>query len=485
MIFDKPLIFIDTPDVDEFSVEFRRVHKMLQDTMEITHCEFSSLQDLIEDDASITYGIVKAGELDPDGIPIVKVENIKKDRTIDVEGLSRVSPAISNAYSRTLLKPKDILISIKGTIGRIAEVPDELDSGNITRDSALIRLKDKKTNDFIMLYLESELAQLQMTLHSRGAAVKGVNLSDLREVKVPIIEKHDQKLIINRFSQLQELAQRIENKSSSTEINRLKMLDSIMELIAHEIGLTIFPKPWFGKLYIQPGDSGIDRIDVLGANTTFEEMCKSSGKFVHLGDVCYVDGSNQQIPTGVQRYISIEELPGNFWGQIDLPEVDIEEQTGRTHFLPGDIAWAHLKPSILQGKAFMINSECWGSHHFLRLATAHIDDNMRIIVWAYLKTGPIKRHLANKCTGKSESQKDVNDKALAQLPFPKLNKTQADHIADGIRDKIRQSQYLERIEDKYKSKAAYVLKTAKANIFNLLDNHWFSGLVDEAKEALQ
>ena len=218
VIFDKPLIFIDTPDVDEFSVEFRRVHKMLQDTMEITHCEFSSLQDLIEDDASITYGIVKAGELDPDGIPIVKVENIKKDRTIDVEGLSRVSPAISNAYSRTLLKPKDILISIKGTIGRIAEVPDELDSGNITRDSALIRLKDKKTNDFIMLYLESELAQLQMTLHSRGAAVKGVNLSDLREVKVPIIEKHDQKLIINRFSQLQELAQRIENKSSSTEI---------------------------------------------------------------------------------------------------------------------------------------------------------------------------------------------------------------------------------------------------------------------------
>lgn len=485
VLFNRPLIFIDTPEVDEVSVEFRRVHKMLQGTMEITHSEFSSLQDLIEDDSSITYGIVKAGEPDPDGVPIVKVENIRKDRTIDVEGLSRVSPSISNAYSRTILQPRDILISIKGTIGRIAEVPDELDSGNITRDSALIRLKDKNTNDFIMLYLESELAQLQMTLHSRGAAVKGINLSDLREVKVPVIERIDQKQIIERYNELRIFSQKVEAKAISVESQRQQMLDSIVELIAQEIGLPSFPAPWFGKMYIQSAEAGVDRIDVLGANTDFEKMCETSGKFGQLGDVCEIDGTNQQIPIGLQRYISIEELPGNFWGNIEIPEVEVEEQTGRTHFLPGDIAWAHLKPSILQGKAFVINEECWGSHHFLRLSTSDVDENMRTIIWAYLKTGPIKRHLANKCTGKSESQKDVNDRALAQLPFPVLNQDQARRIAEGIREKIRQSHELERIEGDYRNRASYLLNKAKANISNLLDDRWFNRLVDEAKEALQ
>jgi type I restriction enzyme S subunit len=214
-------------------------------------------------------------------------------------------------------------------------------------------------------------------------------------------------------------------------------------------------------------------------------MCEASGKFGQLGDVCEIDGTNQQIPIGLQRYISIEELPGNFWGKIELPEVEIEEQTGRTHFLPGDIAWAHLKPSILQGKAFIINEECWGSHHFLRLSTSDVDENMRTIIWAYLKTGPIKRHLANKCTGKSESQKDVNDRALAQLPFPVLSQDQARRIAEGIRGKIRQSQELERIEGDYRNRASYLLNKAKANISNLLDDRWFNRLGDEAREALQ
>ena len=110
---------------------------------------------------------------------------------------------------------------------------------------------------------------------------------------------------------------------------------------------------------------------------------------------------------------------------------------------------------------------------------------MRTIIWAYLKTGPIKRHLANKCTGKSESQKDVNDQALAQLPFPVLNQDQARRIAEGIREKIRQSHELERIEGDYRNRASYLLSKAKANISNLLDERWFNRLVDEAREALQ
>lgn len=485
ILANKPLIFLDKPLIDELSVEFRRVHKMLEDTIEITHSEFVMLQDLIEEDSSITYGIVKTGEPDPEGIPVVKVEDMGNDRSIDVENLMAVSPTVSNLYARTILKPRDILISIKGTIGRIAEVPDDLDGGNITRDSALIRLKDKNTNGFMMLYLESELAQLQMTLHSRGAAVKGINISDLREVKIPVVDDDDQESVIRRFNQLMSLSQAVMKKAEVIGEKRENQLDSIVDVVAKEIGLTSFPRPWFSRLYFLKANSDIDRLDVLGANPKFEEECWGSGKFVPLSKVCHVDGTNQQIPIGQQRYISIAELPGNYWGEIELPEIEIEKQTGRTHFLPGDVAWAHLKPSILQGKAFIINEECWGSHHFLRLATSSVSEDLRTIIWAYLKTGPIKRHLANKCTGKSESQKDVNDKSLGMLPFPKLNDAQVKDIASATRTAIDKSHDFEEQENEYRNKADSMLKKAKSNIFNLLDDKWFEELVSEAKEALQ
>ncbi len=485
VIENKPLIFLDVPTIDELSVEFRRVNKMLEDTMLITQSEFSTLQDLIDEDSAITYGIVKCGEVVPDGVPVIKVESMRNDRRINTEGLDYVSESISNTYSRTILKSKDILISIKGTIGRIAEVPIDLEGANITRDSALVRLKDKTTNDFIMFYLESELAQLQMTLHSRGAAVKGINLTDLREVKVPDISSDDQDVVISRYSTLKKLSNDIEEKSVILGEKRSYQLDQIIDLLAEEIGLSQFPRPWFGRLYFQKAEAEIDRLDVLGANPQFEDECWTSGKFVPLSDVCEVDGSNEQIPLGTQRYISIDSLPGNYWGDIDLPEMKIEKQTGRSHFYPGDIAWAHLKPSILQGKAYIIHDECWGSHHFLKLNTSKVSEDLRTIIWAYLKTGPIKRHLANKCTGKSESQKDVSDKALGMLPFPELNEEQIKRVASAIRNAIEKSHELEAQENAYREKADSLLKRAKSNIFNLLDDSWFNDLVTEAKEALQ
>lgn len=485
IIENKPLIFLDNHHVDELSVEFRRINKMLDDTMLITHSDFTSLQDLIDEDSAITYGIVKCGEPDPDGIPVIKVENMRNDRSIDIDGLDVVSESISNTYARTILKAKDILISIKGTIGRVAEVPANLEDANITRDSALIRLKDKSTNDFIMLYLESELAQLQMTLHSIGAAVKGINLADLREVKVPQIASDDKNKVIIRYSVLKKLSEEIDSKSTQIGLVRSNQLDQIVELIAGEIEITKFPRPWFGRLYFLKPEAEIDRLDVLGANPQFEDECWTSGNFVPLSDVCEVEGSNEQIPLGTQRYISIEGLPGNYWKDIDLPEMEIDNQTGRTHFYPGDIAWAHLKPSILQGKAYIIHDECWGSHHFLKLNTSKVSENLRTIIWAYLKTGPIKRHLANKCTGKSESQKDVSDKALGMLPFPDLNDDQVKKMAVAIRDTIEKSHELEAQENAYKKKADSLLKKAKSNIFNLLDDSWFNDLVSEAKEALQ
>jgi restriction endonuclease S subunit len=382
-------------------------------------------------------------------------------------------------------KPGDVLVSVAGSIGTACVYPSDIPESSLLRSVALIRLKEGWIPEFVACFMNSELGQKQILQLTKGVGVKTFRLGEIKEFKFPHISEASQKTILERYSRIEAYSFEVIDKAISVSKNRDELFDSITDSIATEIGLDKFPRPWFGRLYFQKADSVIDRIDVLGANPQFEDKCWKSGGFVPLSEACEVDGSNEQIPLGTQRYISIDSLPGNYWGDIDLPEMEIESQTGRTHFYPGDIAWAHLKPSILQGKAYIIHDECWGSHHFLKLNTSKVSEDLRTIIWAYLKTGPIKRHLANKCTGKSESQKDVSDKALGMLPFPKLDDDQIKRVASAIRDTIERSHELEAQENAYKEKADNLLEKAKSNIFSLLDDDWFNELVFEAKEALQ
>jgi type I restriction enzyme S subunit len=199
---NSPLVLLDTPLIDEISVEFRITHQLLTEAFAAIDREYVTLESMIDPESSITYGIVKGGDYTPDAIPMLKVEDLRSDRTIDTADLFLVSPSIAAQYSRTSLKEGDILVSIKGTIGRIAEVPESLQGANISRDLALVRLKDPLWNPFVMAFLQSELGQLQMTLHSRGAAVKGINLFDLRAVKIPICSDYERDLVVDRYDRL-------------------------------------------------------------------------------------------------------------------------------------------------------------------------------------------------------------------------------------------------------------------------------------------
>ena len=98
------------------------------------------LDDLIDDDRPITYGILKPGTGFAGGIPVVKVKDMR-DGIIDESDLLLTSPDIDQAYQRSKLRAGDLLISIRGSIGRMAEVPDSLQDANITQDTARLSVK--------------------------------------------------------------------------------------------------------------------------------------------------------------------------------------------------------------------------------------------------------------------------------------------------------------------------------------------------------
>lgn len=98
------------------------------------------LQRLIDRNRPIAYGILMPGQGYAEGVPVVKVRDIH-DGSINVEGLLRTDPRIDYEYRRSRLKGGDLLFTIRGSVGRMAIVPDILADANITQDTARIALK--------------------------------------------------------------------------------------------------------------------------------------------------------------------------------------------------------------------------------------------------------------------------------------------------------------------------------------------------------
>ena len=158
------------------------------------------LNDLVEDDRPITYGILKPGTGYPGGVPVVKVKDMR-DGVIDQTKLLLTTPELDNRYRRSRLRAGDLLISIRGSVGRMAEVPKNLENANITQDTARLTIKPEYNKIYIRGVLESEPLQQDMERNIRGVAVKGINIGYLRLLGIPMCDRIEQDRLAKLYQQ--------------------------------------------------------------------------------------------------------------------------------------------------------------------------------------------------------------------------------------------------------------------------------------------
>jgi type I restriction enzyme, S subunit len=147
--------------------------------------ESIDLAELVEHGAPICYGILMPGDNFLGGVPVVKVKNILNGSIVQ-DDLLLTDPEIDQKYSRSRITKDDLLITIRGTTGRTAIVPGNLDRANITQDTARIRVKSNVSTALIRIYLDSASGQKYIQEHTIGQAVKGINLADLRKMPIPL-----------------------------------------------------------------------------------------------------------------------------------------------------------------------------------------------------------------------------------------------------------------------------------------------------------
>lgn len=101
---------------------------------------------------------------------------------------------------RTNIQAGDIFLSIVGSIGLTAVVPDHFEPFVIQRSIALIRTDEN--SEFVRYYFESPSFQKYLEKEARGAAQKGVYLKTLRGTKISIPQLPEQQRIVTKLDGL-------------------------------------------------------------------------------------------------------------------------------------------------------------------------------------------------------------------------------------------------------------------------------------------
>jgi type I restriction enzyme, S subunit len=185
----------------------------------VSKASVSELGALVDEDRPIAYGILKPGRHVEDGVPVIKVKDYP-DGVISTTGLLRVSSDVDREYRRSRLAPGDLLVSIRGTVGRITEVPAELEGANITQDSARIALRHDIDREYVRAALESRVVQKQIAVRTVGLAVKGINLRDVRKLRVPMPQSEVRTELLDGVQSFKEA--RAELASARRRLEELK-----------------------------------------------------------------------------------------------------------------------------------------------------------------------------------------------------------------------------------------------------------------------
>lgn len=121
-------------------------------------------------------------------VKFLKVKDISDHGVIDLTGLEMIPSSIHlNQLKRSVLKYKDVLISIAGTIGRVSYVNEELVNANTNQAVAFIRLKDVEKH-FLLMHYKFKSSDFQDSIRSK--IVQGVQAN----ISLSVIK--DEKLIL-------------------------------------------------------------------------------------------------------------------------------------------------------------------------------------------------------------------------------------------------------------------------------------------------
>lgn len=324
----------------------------------------------------ITYGVVKPGDSDVNGVALVRGTDIRDGRVL-VGQLRTITASISETYRRTLLSGGEVLISLVGNPGQVAVAPPSLKGANIARQVGLMRLGDALDPRFLVAYLQSPLGKSKLAALTYGSVQQVINLGHLKEMLVPVPPFDEQRRIAGVLGALDNLI----------EVNRRLVadLDSVFHL------------EW-AKRFADP---------TARPQIQLSEMCSTQ--------YGYTDAATSD-PTG-PKFLRVADINKRNWIEWDsVPHCSVDARKDQKYRLrKGDLVVARMADP---GKSARIESnlDAVFASYLVRLTPA--DPAWGLFLYGYLKSAQYAEYSKSAMTG--SVQKNMNAKVItaARLSLP-------------------------------------------------------------------
>ncbi|GFZ94004.1 restriction modification system S chain-like protein [Paenibacillus marchantiophytorum] len=191
---------------------------------ELKNIETNALIDLINEGAGLSYGIIQPGDDVGNGVGIIRPVDMVQG-TLVLENIKYVPSEIEAPYKKTRLIGNEILISVRGTVGASVLTDERCKDMNVVRNIAVIRQNDKVVNKvYLNEYLKSESSQRYIQENTKGATLKGVNLSALGELRIPLPPLYLQNQFATIVTKIEEQKSLVKQAIDETQ----HLFDSLM-----------------------------------------------------------------------------------------------------------------------------------------------------------------------------------------------------------------------------------------------------------------
>ena len=201
--------------------DYTENHRLLR----LSGLKISSLEDVAERISCGPFGSNLPSSLyRTSGVPLYRVQNVK-DGEISEEGLVYLDYDISLSLKSCRFKSGDILIAKSGILGRVAFVPSNVESCNVTQDVIGVSIDQNKADaHYLVAFFSSKIGKTQIIRWGQGNIQQHLNMPSVRN----FIWLNVDRAVQNYIGDKVRLAEKLRERSKQLELSTNQILDTIV-----------------------------------------------------------------------------------------------------------------------------------------------------------------------------------------------------------------------------------------------------------------
>lgn len=167
---------------------------------------------------------------EPTSNPYIRVTDWR-DYEIRTDDIRFISDDIAQSIWRYTISKSDLFISIAGSVGLVAGIPDELDGAYLTENAAKICISDPKAlnRTFLLAVLRSRALAEQISKHKGvGGGVPKLALFRIEDLDIPLPDLSAQAQIAHSYQSVREAVEAARTAVDQMELVRRDVMSDLL-----------------------------------------------------------------------------------------------------------------------------------------------------------------------------------------------------------------------------------------------------------------